>query len=144
MRGCGSVHCSPNAQSEPGRFQGLFLFLWDISDVTEILKVCKQLLTNTDLVFVKQVLLLAGNMNFLCSFGLQIFKLQGTTRVPLYVLHAACHLRICSVMMPSLLVKAAKYVQEVPFPSFSLPSATMKICLENTTVFMGRIWSFLS
>lgn len=98
--------------SSPGRawaFPGtLCLSLQDISDVMESLKVDKQLPTNTDLVFVRQVL--AGNMNFPCSFTLQIFMLQGGTGVPLYVLPAARHLPdlVPSVMMPSLLVKAAK------------------------------------
>lgn len=87
----------------------LCLFLQDISDITESLN--KQLPTNTDLVFVKEVAFLAGNMNFLCSYPLQIFKLQGTTRMPLYVLPAAQHLCILvrSAMMPSLLVKTTKY-----------------------------------
>ena len=89
----------------------LCLFLQDVSDVMESVKVNKQLPTNTDLAFVKQVLFLAGNMNFPCSFPLQIFKLQGTTGVPLYVLPAARHLCVLvrSAVMPSLLVKTAKY-----------------------------------
>lgn len=89
----------------------LCLFLQDISDVTESLKVNKQLPADTDFVFLKQMPFLAGNMNFPCSFPLQIFKLQGTTHVPLYMLPAAHHLRVlvCSAVMPSLLVEAAKY-----------------------------------
>lgn len=92
----------------------LCLFLQDISDVTESLN--KQLPTNTDLVFVKEVAFLAGSMNFLCSYPLQIFKLQGTTHMPLYMLPAAQDLCILvrSAMMPSLLVKTTKYTEEVP------------------------------
>jgi len=104
----------------------LWLFLQDISDVTESLKADKQLSTDTDIVFVKQMLFLAGNMNFPCSFPLQIFKVQGTTHVPLCVLSAACPLCVLvhSAMMPSLLVKAAKYTLGL-FPPFSLSSVTM-------------------